>query len=90
MVWNKEQNRDHQEQVFSDSNSKRERFRDAECLILASFKIYNLSKSRSVLRVGTRNRIEISKSRFSLIIIEKERCFYLFVFTQNKSCSYVM
>ena len=38
-------------------NSKGERYRDAECLILAGVKIYNLRESRLSLRLGTSKRI---------------------------------
>ena len=48
-------------------NSKVERIRDAECLILAGVKIYNLRESRLSLRFGMNNRIgDQRESRLSL------------------------
>ena len=48
-------------------NSKRERYRDAKCLILAGVKIYNLRESMLSLRSGTNNRIgDQRESRLSL------------------------
>lgn len=42
---------------FTTVNSKGERYKDAECLILAGVKIYNLRESKLSLRFGTSNRI---------------------------------
>ena len=48
-------------------NSKRERYGDAECLILAGVKIYNLRESRLSQRFGTNNGIrDWRESRSSL------------------------
>ena len=48
-------------------NSKRERYRDAECLKLAGNKLYNLRESRLSLRFGTNYGIgDQRESRLSL------------------------